>query len=50
MTDTDPEEAADVCATCGRELWIDGLQPARDGNVWICGDCDQARNFDVLDL
>jgi hypothetical protein len=38
------------CATCGRELWSDGLPPARDGKAWICGDCDQARNFDALDL
>ncbi len=37
------------CPTCGRELWSDGLPPARDGTVWICGDCDQARNFDALD-
>ena len=50
MSDTDPEETADVCATCGRELWSDGLPPARDGKAWICGDCDQARNFDALDL
>jgi hypothetical protein len=21
-----------------------------DGNAWICGDCDAARNFDALDL
>ncbi len=37
------------CAICGRELGWDGLPPARDGNAWICGDCDQARNFLALD-
>jgi len=35
------------CAICGRDLWSDGLTPARDGNAWICGDCDQARNFEA---
>ena len=44
----DPEEVA-TCAICGRELWSDGLAPARDGSAWICGDCDQARNFEALD-
>jgi hypothetical protein len=38
-----------VCAICGRELWSDGLPPAKDGHAWICGDCDQARNFESLD-
>lgn len=38
------------CAICGRELWSDGLPPAQDGTAWICGDCDQARNFEALDL
>ena len=38
------------CAICGRELWSDGLPPARDGSRWICGDCDQARNFEALDV
>jgi hypothetical protein len=38
------------CVSCGRELWSDGLPPALDGNRWICGDCDQARNFESLDL
>ena len=37
------------CPICGRELWTDGLDPARDGDAWICGDCDQARNFQALD-
>lgn len=53
MTDapmpTDDEDAA-TCAICGRELWSDGLPPALDGDAWICGDCDQARNFEALDL
>ncbi len=39
-----------VCPICGRELWSDGLPPAQDGTAWICGDCDQARNFEALDL
>ncbi len=39
-----------VCAICGRELGSDGLPPARDGDTLICGDCDQARNFEALDL
>ena len=42
--------AQERCATCGRELWSDGLPPAQDGSRWICGDCDQARNFEALDL
>ena len=52
MTDapmpTDDQVA--TCAICGRELLSDGLAPARDGDAWICGDCDQARNFEALDL
>jgi hypothetical protein len=49
---TDPQnpEAEGRCAICGRDLWSDGLPPARDGTQWICGDCDQARNFTALDL
>ena len=43
-------EPAGRCAICGRELWSDGLAPARDGDAWICGDCDQARTFEALDL
>ncbi len=51
MTDTNaPTTDAARCAICGRELWSDGLPPARDGNAWICGDCDAARNFEALDL
>lgn len=46
----DAFEAVETCAICGRELWSDGLPPARDGDAWICGDCDAARNFAVLDL
>ena len=46
-TDHDPAER---CAICGRELWSDGLPPSEDGNAWICGDCDQARTFEALDL
>lgn len=43
-------EDAETCAICGRVLWSDGLAPERDGDAWICGDCDQARNFEALDL
>lgn len=57
MTPADPNDRRDAdelmpeaCAICGRELWADGLAPARDGDAWICGDCDQARNFTALDL
>ncbi|HVM25616.1 MAG TPA: hypothetical protein VM253_09490 [Candidatus Limnocylindrales bacterium] len=39
----------DACAICGGDLWADGLEPARDGDDWICGDCDQGRNFTALD-
>jgi hypothetical protein len=39
-----------VCAICCRDLWSDGLAPAQDGDAWICGDCDQARNFESLGL
>jgi len=35
---------------CGHELWSAGLPPAQDGHAWICGDCDQARNFETLDI
>ncbi|MCA1570324.1 MAG: hypothetical protein LC798_08415 [Chloroflexi bacterium] len=42
-------EPTDLCATCGRALWSDELPPAQDGDAWICGDCDQARNFEALD-
>lgn len=44
------DESADTCAICGRVLWSDGLPPALDGSAWICGDCDQARNFEALDF
>jgi hypothetical protein len=44
------EAVPETCAICGRELWSDGLAPALDGDAWICGDCDQARNFTALDL
>jgi hypothetical protein len=43
-------DAPETCPICGRELWSDGLPPALDGGAWICGDCDQARNFTALDL
>jgi hypothetical protein len=49
----EPAQDPDVeptCAICARVLWSDGLPPARDGDAWICGDCDQARNFEALDL
>jgi len=38
-----------ACAVCGRDLWWCGLPPALDGDVWICGECDAARNFDSLE-
>ena len=44
-----PPDLEDPCAICGRPLWWDGVPPARDGDAWICGDCDQARNFLALD-
>ena len=44
---TEPELEG-LCAICGRGLWSDGLPPARDGDAWICGDCDAARNVDML--
>jgi hypothetical protein len=43
----DAELVSGQCAICGRDLWSDDLTPARDGNAWICGDCDQARNFEA---
>jgi hypothetical protein len=43
----DAELNSGRCAICGSDLWSDGLTPARDGNAWICGDCDQARNFEA---
>ena len=43
-------EDVETCAICGRELGSNGLAPAPDGDAWICGDCDQARNFEALDL
>jgi len=45
---TEPD-LGETCAICERELWSDGLAPARDGDAWICGDCDAARNFTALD-
>jgi hypothetical protein len=42
-----PAGEFDICAACGRDLWAFG-QPARDGDAWICGDCDAARNLDVM--
>ncbi len=51
MTDPPmPTDEVATCSICDRELWWDGLPPARDGDAWICGDCDQARNFGALDL
>ena len=49
--DPDPAEPEpqERCAICGRALWADGLAPARDGDAWICGECDQARTFTALD-
>ena len=46
----DQLEPDETCAICGRVLWSDGLPPAQDGDAWICGDCDAARNFAALDL
>ena len=46
----DQLEPDETCAICGRDLWSDGLPPAQDGDAWICGDCDAARNFAALDL
>ena len=46
---TEPD-LREPCAICGRELWSDGLPPARDGDAWICGDRNQARNFETLDV
>jgi hypothetical protein len=43
-----PTGELDTCAACGRDLWAFG-PPAQDGDVWICADCDAARNLDVLD-
>ena len=50
MDATDLPDPDAVCAICGGDLWADGLEPSRDGTSWICGDCDQARNFTALDL
>ena len=49
MTTLDLPDPDRVCAICGGDLWADGLEPARDGTSWICGDCDQARTFTALD-
>ncbi len=38
-----------ACAVCGRDLWWTGQPPDIDGDVWICGECDAARNFDSLE-
>ena len=46
----DPPELPEACPICGRELWWDGLPPAQEGDAWICGECDQARTFEALDL
>ena len=46
----DEPDLGEVCSMCGGDLWADGLEPSRDGTSWICGDCDQARNFTALDL
>ena len=45
---TEPD-LREPCAICGRALGSDGLPPAQDGDAWICGDCDQARNFGTLE-
>jgi len=50
VSDTQATPDVERCAICGRVLWSDGLPPAQDGGAWICGDCDQARNFETLDL
>jgi len=47
---TDPApDLSEICPICRRPLWSDGLEPAQDGEAWICGNCDQARNFTALD-
>ena len=46
----DDPDTEEQCPICGRVLWSDGLPPVRDGERWICGDCDQARSFEALDL
>lgn len=48
MSEPEPPESG-ACAICNRDLGSDGLPPARDGDAWICGDCDQARNNEALD-
>ena len=54
MSDSDDRSATadppEHCPICGRALLSDGLPPVPDGDTWICGDCDQARTFDALDL
>jgi hypothetical protein len=50
MTDTNDDPQTEVCAICGRDLWWTGQPPSRDGDAWICGECDAARNFEALDL
>ena len=49
MTDRQGTSDVERCAICHRVLWSDGLPPAQDGDAWICGDCDQARNLETLD-
>jgi hypothetical protein len=43
-----PEDGV-VCASCGKDLWWRSLPPAMEGNVWVCGECDAAINFDSLE-
>ena len=50
MNPASPDHDAPACSICRRELGSDGLPPSRDGDTWICGDCDEARSFGTLDL
>lgn len=50
MNHPSPDQDAPACGICGRELGSDGLPPSRDGDAWICGDCDEARSFGTLEL
>ena len=53
MTDsagTDEPDLLNPCSMCGHPLWEAGTPPDRDGDAWICGECDAARNFEALDL
>jgi len=44
----DPEPTVEVCVSCGRPIGWDGQPASVEGGALICGECDAARNFDVL--